>query len=48
MIHNRKFYSFIDDSLEDDSDDDDNSDDVGVIDGSDNIISLAMMKILKS
>ena len=48
MISNWKLFSFINDSLEDDSDDDSDDEDIRVIDRSENIISPAMMKFLKS
>ena len=48
MIYNRKLFSFINVSQEDDSDDDSDDEDIRVIDRSENIISPAMMKFLKS
>ena len=51
LRYNRKLYSVIDDRLESDndgSDDDDDNDDDRIIDRSDNIISPAMLKFLKS
>jgi hypothetical protein len=49
LRYNRKLFSFIDDSLEKDSDASSESDDDDrVIDRSDNLISPAMLKFLKS
>ena len=49
LRYNKKLFSLIDDSLENDSDDSsDDDDDIRLINRSDNLISPAMMKFLKS